>query len=343
MISRITKPLIGTFSCPVKLGLPLATVKNHRLHIGLLYRCELLSARGICTGVMMEKSQESKAGSTVVAVCQMNSTSDVYRNLGICENLVRKAKSRGAKVVFLPECFDYVGEDREQTLSMAAPLESPRIQGLCDLAKELGVWLSLGGYHEKGPPDDKRLYNSHVIVDDSGTIVEVYRKIHLFDIDIENGPRLKESDGTIPGDKVVRPVPTPVGNVGLAICYDVRFPEMSLVLAQQGAHILTFPSAFTQVTGSAHWEVLLRCRAIENQCYVIAAAQIGQHNAKRRSYGHAMIVDPWGCVIAQCGEGNDVCVAEIDLDYLNKVRQQMPVVNHKRYDLYGNLKSNPKL
>lgn len=187
------------------------------------------------------------------------------------------------------------------------------------------------------------MHNSHVLVDDHGSIAAVYRKIHLFDIDVKDGPQLKESDGTIPGDQIVPPVPTPVGNVGLAICYDVRFPELSTILAQQGAHILTYPSAFTQITGSAHWEVLLRCRAIENQCYVIAAAQTGQHNAKRRSYGHAMVVDPWGCMIAQCREGNDVCVAEIDLDYLNKVRQQMPVMKHKRDDLYGKLNSSPKL
>lgn len=294
-------------------------------------------------GLAMEDNPQNTSGAALVAVCQMNSTNDVNRNLGICKDLVKKAKSRGAKVVFLPECFDYVGENRELSVSMAAPLDSPRMQGLCELAKELGVWLSLGGYHEKGPADDNRLYNSHVLVDDSGSIVAVYRKIHLFDIDVKDGPKLKESDVCIPGGQIVPPVHTPVGNIGLAICYDVRFPEMSLVLAQQGAQILTFPSAFTQITGSAHWEVLLRCRAIENQCYVIAAAQTGQHNEKRRSYGHAMIVDPWGSVIAQCREGNDVCVAEIDLGYLNKVRQQMPVMNHKRHDLYGKLKSSPKL
>lgn len=293
----------------------------------------------------MENGDQSKAdvGANLVAVCQMNSTNDVERNLGICEDLIRKAKTRGAKMVFLPECFDYVGENREQSYSMAAPLQSPRMQRMCDLAKELGVWLSLGGYHEQGPPDDKRHHNSHVVINDNGTIVEVYHKTHLFDVNIRDGPRMKESNATIPGNRIVPPVSTPVGSVGLAICFDVRFPELSLVLAQQGAHILAFPSAFTEVTGSAHWEVLLRCRAIDNQCYVIAAAQTGQHNAKRRSYGHAMIVDPWGRVISQCREGNDVTVAEIDLDYLNKVRQQVPIMNHKRNDLYGKLNSCPKL
>ncbi|XP_078345728.1 deaminated glutathione amidase-like [Oculina patagonica] len=332
MFSRITKQLIYASKCQFKLGLG----GKYRV-LSYVYRRGFTSINGLM------EDKLTGTGGALVAVCQMNSTNDVDRNLGICKDLVKKAKSRGAKVVFLPECFDYVGENHEQTLSMAASLESPRMKGLCELAKELGVWLSLGGYHEKGPPDDNRIHNSHVLVDDSGSIAAVYRKVHLFDIDVKDGPRLKESDTCIPGNQIVPPVPTPVGNIGLAICYDVRFPEMSVVLAQQGAHILTFPSAFTQITGSAHWEVLLRCRAIENQCYVIAAAQTGQHNEKRRSYGHAMIVDPWGCVIAQCREGNDVCVAEIDLSYLNKVRQQMPVMNHKRNDLYGNLNSCPKL
>lgn len=341
MFLRATKQLIVALRCSGKLRASLERyLESKNRFTGFLYQREYSKSR-VCRHIM-EHSQP-KAAAALVAVCQMNSTSDVDRNLKICKDLVRKAKSRGAKVVFLPECFDYVGENNEQSLSLAATLESTRMQVFCNLAKELGVWLSLGGFHERGPPDDKRLYNSHVMVDDNGAITAVYRKIHLFDIDVKDGPKLKESDSTISGDQIVPPVPTPVGNVGLAICYDVRFPELSVVLAQQGAHILTFPSAFTQITGSAHWEVLLRCRAIENQCYVIAAAQTGQHNTKRRSFGHAMVVDPWGCVIAQCREGNDVCIAEIDLDYLTKVRQQMPVMNHKRNDLYGNLNSSPKL
>ncbi|XP_027040871.1 deaminated glutathione amidase-like [Pocillopora damicornis] len=340
MIPIFTKQFIATAGYKFKLRLSLQTSKEVRYRFfSYFYRREFSSI----TGLVMGDNQLTDSGATLVAVCQMNSTNDVDRNMGICKDLINKAKSRGAKFVFLPECFDYVGENSEQSLSMAEPLESPRMQILCELAKELGVWLSLGGYHEKGPPDDKRLRNSHVIVNDSGSIVAVYRKIHLFDIDVKDGPRLKESDTCIPGNQIVPPVSTPVGNVGLAICYDVRFPELSLILAQQGADILTFPSAFTQITGSAHWEVLLRCRAVENQCYVIAAAQTGQHNAKRRSYGHAMVVDPWGCVIAQCHEGNDVCVAEIDLGYLNKIRQQMPLMNHRRTDIYGSLNSGPKL
>ncbi|XP_022795314.1 nitrilase homolog 1-like [Stylophora pistillata] len=252
MIYVSVKQFIATARYRFKLRSPLESSKEIRYRFfGFFNRREF----AFITGQVMGDNQLTDSGATLVAVCQMNSTSDVERNLGICKDLINKAKSRGAKVVFLPECFDYVGENSEQSLSMAEPLESTRMQSLCELAKELGVWLSLGGYHEKGPPDDKRLRNSHVIVNDHGSIVAVYRKIHLFDIDVKDGPRLKESDTCIPGDQIVPPVPTPVGNVGLAICYDVRFPELSLILAQQGADILTFPSAFTQITRSAHWEV----------------------------------------------------------------------------------------
>ncbi|XP_078061598.1 deaminated glutathione amidase-like [Mustelus asterias] len=152
---------------------------------------------------------------------------------------------------------------------------------------------------------------------------------------------MKESDFTIPGTGIEPPVSTPIGKLGLAICYDLRFPEISLVLTEAGAEILTFPSAFTVTTGLAHWEPLLRARAIETQCYVVAAAQTGKHNEKRTSYGHSMVVDPWGCVVAECNEGRDICYAEIDLQYLWDIRQDMPVSHHRRKDLYGHLTLQP--
>ncbi|XP_064605423.1 nitrilase and fragile histidine triad fusion protein NitFhit-like [Liolophura sinensis] len=273
----------------------------------------------------------------VVGVCQMNCTSDKEANFSVGKSLITRAKRRGAKMVFLPECFDYVGEDKEKSLSMAETLEGDLITRYRHLAKEQDVWLSLGGFHHKGPPGDGKaaIKNMHIILDNQGDIKAHYSKTHLFDIEIKDKVCLKESDFVIPGQKIVPPVPTPVGKVGLAICYDLRFPELSIALTQQGAELLTFPSAFTQTTGLAHWESLLRSRAIENQCYVLAAAQTGKHNAKRTSYGHAMIVDPWGCVVAQCHEGVDVCFAEVDLDYLHKVRTDMPVQQHRRQDLYG--------
>ncbi|KAF9933931.1 Nitrilase [Modicella reniformis] len=177
----------------------------------------------------------------------------------------------------------------------------------------------------------------HVLINDEGSVVESYRKIHLFDVDIANGPRLMESQSTVAGNSIVPPVSTPVGKVGLGICYDLRFPEMALELRRQGAEILTYPSAFTVKTGEAHWEVLLRSRAIETQSYVVAAAQVGKHSEKRSSYGHAMIVDPWGKVVAECDgqEEEAIAVAPIDFAALERIRLEMPVMNHRRYDIFS--------
>jgi len=237
-----------------------------------------------------------------------------------------------------------------------------------DLAQTLKVSLSLGGFHEAIKNDTgtvSRIKNTHwdntrtrlthLIIDgDDGTIRAKYSKCHLFDVEIpERNLKLKESDYVIPGSDICKPVSTKIGRIGLGICYDLRFPELSVAMARNGtsidhaADILTYPSAFTIPTGSAHWEVLLRARAIENQCYVIAAAQTGVHNKKRSSYGHSMIVDPWGSVIAQCSEGESVSSAYIDLEYLEKVRKNMPVWSHRRNDIYGLVLENdiqvPKL
>ena len=165
-----------------------------------------------------------------------------------------------------------------------------------------------------------------------------YNKTHLFDVNIPGSVALNESAYVTPGAVITPPVDTPLGKLGLGVCYDLRFPEFSQALTRAGAQILTYPSAFTVKTGMAHWESLLRARAIETQCYVIAAAQTGQHNDKRSSYGHSMIVDPWGVVLAQCGEGVGVATANIDLDYLASVRTNMPVQTHRRADLYGDVR-----
>ncbi|KAM4690762.1 deaminated glutathione amidase [Rhinophrynus dorsalis] len=276
----------------------------------------------------------------LIAVCQLTSVSDKEKNFSTCSDLIKEAASRRACMVFLPEAFDYIGSSTEETLCLAETLEGDIIQRYTNLARECGVWLSLGGFHEKGPnwENDRRISNSHVLLDEAGHIVSVYRKTHLFDVDLRSGVSLKESNFTIPGAEIIPPVSTPAGKVGLGVCYDLRFPEMSLALAQEGAEILTYPSAFTLTTGLAHWEVLLRARAIENQCYVVAAAQTGSHNQKRTSYGHAMVVDPWGTVIAQCQEGTGLCYAETNLPYLNGIRQEMPVWGHRRPDLYGKIK-----
>ncbi|XP_054719461.1 nitrilase and fragile histidine triad fusion protein NitFhit-like [Uloborus diversus] len=274
-----------------------------------------------------------------VAVCQLNCTDDREKNFEVCKNFISKAAFHQAKMVFLPECFDHVGNNKRQSIELSEPLDGPLMKKYQQLALEKSIWLSLGGFHEKQGQKDEKVYNSHIIIDDGGNIRAVYRKIHLFDIDIPGGIRLKESDFSIPGHQILPPVKTPVGNIGLGICYDLRFPEFSLSLTKAGADILTYPSAFTVTTGMAHWEVLLRSRAIETQSYVIAAAQTGKHNPKRSSYGHAMVVDPWGVVIACCSSGPGMALAEINLNYVNKVRAEMPIWLHRRDELYGSILS----
>ncbi|CAN8001267.1 unnamed protein product [Ixodes hexagonus] len=293
-------------------------------------------------------STNVSSGSTnpTIAVCQVTSTSDKSSNFQTCSDLINCAKSKGAQMVFLPEAMDFLAEKKAQAYELAEPLDGPLITKYKNLAKQLSVWLSLGSVHVKDTnKDGNKVCNTHVVINSNGDILETYSKVHMFDVDVP-GSRIRESDYTAAGTRIARPVTTPVGKVGLGFltsltldphCYDLRFPEFSLTLAKMGADIITYPSAFTVPTGMAHWEVIMRARAIESQCYVVSAAQVGQHNPKRASYGHALVVDPWGCVVAQCSDTIGIAMAEINLDLIAKVRQAIPVWNHRRTDLYGNL------
>ncbi|KAK8379460.1 hypothetical protein O3P69_019392 [Scylla paramamosain] len=279
-------------------------------------------------------AQASVQSARRVAVTQMTATTDKERNFNICADLVERATQCGAQMVFLPEACDFIAESKEESVQLAESLYGPLVAKYRKLAASLKVWLSLGGLHVKEEGEDK-ISNTHVVIDDRGELAATYVKTHLFSVHIpERNLHLEEKTYVTPGSAVHPPIATPVGEVALAICYDMRFPEMSLMQRSLGAHILTFPSAFTVTTGLAHWEPLLRVRAIETQCYVVAAAQTGQHNKKRSSYGHAMIVDPWGAVISQVSEGTNFAVADINLDYLETIRREMPVQSHRRADLY---------
>ncbi|XP_067380945.1 deaminated glutathione amidase isoform X2 [Channa argus] len=251
----------------------------------------------------------------VAALCQVTATPDKEANFSACKQLVEDAKEQGASMVFLPEGFDFIGSSREETLSLSESLAGDTVSRYTQLARKLEVWLSLGGFHERGPDweTDRRIYNSHIIINDKGDIVSVYRKSHLFDVELpEKGVSLKESGFTIPGPTLVSPVQTPIGKVGLGICYDLRFPELSVALQRHGAEILTYPSAFTVATGAAHWEV-------------------GRHHKKRSSYGHALVVDPWGEVLGDCGgEKPGVMLVKIDLEKVSSTRRNMPVQQHRR-------------
>uniref|UniRef100_A0A8C3QLU3 Deaminated glutathione amidase n=1 Tax=Cyanoderma ruficeps TaxID=181631 RepID=A0A8C3QLU3_9PASS len=275
----------------------------------------------------------------LVAAVQVTSTADKEHNWRQCSALVRRAAAQGARAVFLPEGFDFIGDSPQHSLQLAEPLNGDIVGRYRQLARECDVWLSLGGFHERGQDWEStgRIYNCHLLLDNSGAVVAAYRKLHLFDAALPGAPALRESSFTNPGRELLPPVPTPVGKVGLAVCYDLRFPELSQALRGAGAHILTFPSAFTVTTGAAHWEVLLRARAIECQCFVVAAAQWGRHSAARASFGHSLVADPWGTVLAQCGEGPGLCLAHIDLSYLRQVRRELPVHGHRRGDIYGAL------
>ncbi|KAL3700116.1 hypothetical protein R1sor_018138 [Riccia sorocarpa] len=281
----------------------------------------------------------SSPSSVKVAVGQMTACSSIQANFETCAGLVKEAVAAGVKLLSLPECFSFIGSKDGESLSIAEPLDGPimtRYQNLARQDRESGLWLSLGGFQEKAP-DPGHLYNTHVLLDNLGSVRGVYRKIHLFDVDVPGGPVLKESNSTAAGSDVVT-VDSPIGRLGMTVCYDLRFPELYQNLRfKQNAQILLVPSAFTKKTGEAHWEILLRARAIETQCYVIAAAQAGKHNERRESYGDALIIDPWGTIVARCRDKDctGIAVAEVDHSSLESIRQRMPIITHRRYDVYG--------
>ncbi|XP_018319892.1 nitrilase and fragile histidine triad fusion protein NitFhit isoform X2 [Agrilus planipennis] len=284
----------------------------------------------------------SSGDKCTIAVCQMTATNNKEENYDIIDKLVTEAAAKNAKMVFLPEACDYIGTNKNETKSLAEGIDGPVMTKYKSLAKRNDMWLSVGGFHLKGSAEEDKLYNAHIIIDNNGVIKAIYKKLHLFDVDIpEKNIQLKESNDVFSGDQILPPIDSPVGPLGLLICYDLRFPEVSILLRKKGTNVLTFPSAFTSGTGQAHWEVLLRARAIENQCYVIAAAQYGKHNSKRTSHGQAMIVDPWGQILAECIKYSEntptnasIAIATLDNTKLNKIRQDIPVFQNRRDDMY---------
>jgi len=266
----------------------------------------------------------------LAAVVQMTSTADVERNLATAEALVERAAERGATFVGLPENFAFLRSEG-QPVPEPQELDGAWVARMAALVRRLRVTLLLGSLPER-VPGDTRVRNTSVLLGPDGTTLAVYSKIHLFDIDLPGMEHLKESKACVPGDRLVV-ADTAIGPVGLSICYDIRFPELYRELGRRGARVLFVPSAFTERTGKAHWETLLRARAIENLAYVLAPAQVGHHGGGRTSHGQAMIVDPWGSIVAQVADGEGVALAELDFERLERLRRELPALAHVRLPL----------
>jgi len=266
----------------------------------------------------------------LVSAIQMNSRDNKEENLRSAERLIDLAAERGAGLAVLPEMFNFLGPS-ERRPEEAEEIPGPTIQRIARKAVQHRMYIIAGSILEKSESPDK-VYNTSVLVDPLGQAAARYRKMHLFDVVVEGQPPYRESAAVLPGDQVVV-AEIELGAVGLTICYDLRFPELYRALTNRGAGIISIPAAFTLHTGLAHWEVLVRARAIENQCYVIAAAQVGVHPVSRECFGNSMIVDPWGTVLACAPNEESVVCAEIDPAYLAKVRKNIPALTHRRREL----------
>lgn len=266
----------------------------------------------------------------IAAAVQMDSQDDKMANLAAAEGYIREAAARGARLVVLPESMNYIGQDMAQEAE-AIP-GGPTFQRLSGLARELDLWLEAGSIYESNPEDPARPFNTTFLICPDGTLAAKYAKLHPFDVVLPNGVTSRESDRVCPGKKLTV-AETDLGKVGLGICYDIRFGEMFRIMALEGAKLFAVPANFTVNTGKDHWEVLLRARAIENECYVIAPNQMGK-KPRFTAYGNSLMVDPWGTVIARASDKPGVITAEIDLDYVTKVRQSTFTLDNRRPDVY---------
>jgi predicted amidohydrolase len=269
------------------------------------------------------------------AAVQMSSGSDTASNLKSAVELIRHAAGQGATYIQLPEYFNYLGPvARYQEVAESIP--GPTTKCFGELAKDLDVTIHLGSLLEVSRELGK-FFNTSVLVDSSGQVVATYRKAHLFDIDVPGEVVLKESEAISSGDELIV-AECPGFRLGMSICFDLRFPEMYRALSVKGATVLAIPSAFNAITGRAHWEVLVRARAVENHAFVVAAAQAGLTTEGIATYGHSMIVDPWGDVLAESdSDGQDVLIATLDLDEVARRRSQIDVFHLRRPDLYSSL------
>lgn len=274
--------------------------------------------------------QADAASRMRVAAIQLASSHDVRKNCLQAERGISDAASQGARLVVLAEKWNAIGE-RSVLESAAESLTGPTLQKVCEWSREHGVWIVAGSIVIR-EPGWKKLQNISALCSPEGEIVATYTKSHMFDVDVA-GVSYRESDAEDPGNEIVL-VDVDGISLGMTVCYDLRFPELYRLLAMQGARIITVPAAFTLMTGRDHWEVLLRARAIENQCFIIAPNIIGSHGDNKLSYGRSMIIDPWGTVLAQAPDSECVIVADLDLAAVDRVRASIPSLLNRRDDLY---------
>jgi len=267
---------------------------------------------------------------TLRAACvQITGKPRVEDNIALIDPMIREAAAKGADLVCLPEICNLVQKNREeQQKQVRTEAEDPALAAFRALAKELGIWIHAGSLAIR-PEEGDRLANRGFLIAPDGTIRAKYDKIHMFDVDLENAESYRESFSYRPGEQAVL-ADTPWGGYGMGVCYDVRFPALFRDLAGAGAKVLTMPACFTQPTGKAHWHVLLRARAIENGCFVIAAAQCGEHEDGRKTYGHSLIIDPWGEVLADGGPDEGIILADLDMARVDEVRGMVPSLKNGR-------------
>ncbi len=266
-----------------------------------------------------------------VAVLQMNSGEDKARNVETALRLIDNAAATGARLVVLPEIWTYLGNE-EGNRANAERIPGPVTDALAAKAKQHGIYLHGGTMLEKRDGEPK-LFNTTVVFDPSGELVAQYSKIHMFDVVLDGVASYKESNTVQRGEEIVT-FDMDGTTVGLAICYDLRFPELFRILTLRGADVIVLPAAFTMTTGKDHWEVLIRARAIENQVYMVSCGQYGPDSSGKWCYGRSLIADPWGTVVATAPDREFVLRATVDLDYLQKVRRQVPSVQNRQADLY---------
>ncbi|MGM0564380.1 MAG: carbon-nitrogen hydrolase family protein [Pseudomonadota bacterium] len=279
----------------------------------------------------MSKQDKHGDPSPQIACIQMTTGRDVAANLATAERLVAQAAESGASMAVLPETFAFMGDDMTQQFGVAEDMGDGPIQHkVSDWARQYGVWIVAGTIPMRHQSNRERVRAACLIYDDSGRCQGRYDKVHLFDVELPGGGEsYKESSVFLPGDELAV-LETPLGRMGVSVCYDLRFPEMFRAQLDMGMEFCVVPSAFTQATGRAHWHTLLRARAVENLCYVAAAAQVGDHGSGRRTYGHSLILDPWGEILAERDEGEGVVLAALDMEHQRRTRAAFPALQHRR-------------